>query len=65
MKIAKLPEYVIACRSQVFFIVILQGLHAGAQVAWAVEVAVGDGFHDVMGEDVVCAFEVGDGAGDF
>ena len=31
----------------------------------AVEVAVGDGFHDVVGEDVGGAFEVGDGAGDF
>ena len=30
-----------------------------------VEVVVGDGFHDVVGEDVVGAFEVGDGAGDF
>ena len=37
----------------------------GAQVGGAVEVAVGDGFHDVVGEDVVAAFEVGDGAGDF
>ena len=35
------------------------------EVVWAVEVAVGDGFHDVVGEDVVAAFEVGDGAGDF
>ena len=35
------------------------------QVVWAVEVAVGDGFHDVVGEDVGAAFEVGDGAGDF
>ena len=38
---------------------------AAAQVAWAVEVAVGDGFHDVVVEDVGGAFEVGDGAGDF
>ena len=42
----------------------------GAQIVWAVEVAVGDSFHDVVGEDVVgedvvAAFEVGDGAGDF
>ena len=29
-----------------------------------VEVAVGDGFHDVVVEDVGGAFEVGDGAGD-
>ena len=36
-----------------------------AHIAWAVEVAVGDGFHDVVGEDVVAAFEVGDCAGDF
>ena len=36
-----------------------------AEVGGAVEVAVGDGFHDVVGEDVVGAFEVGDGAGDF
>ena len=35
------------------------------EVVWAVEVAVGDGFHDVVGEDVVGAFEVGDGAGYF
>ena len=34
-------------------------------IAWAVEVAVGDGFHDVVVEDVGGAFEVGDGAGDF
>ena len=33
------------------------------QVAWVVEVAVGDGFHDVVGEDVVAALKVGDGAG--
>ena len=38
---------------------------AGAQVEGAVEVAVGNGFHDVVGEDVGGAFEVGDGAGDF
>ena len=42
----------------------------GAQIVWAVEVAVGDSFHDVVGEDVVgedvvAAFEAGDGAGDF
>ena len=42
----------------------------GAQIVWAVEGAVGDSFHDVVGEDVVgedvvAAFEVGDGAGDF
>ena len=36
-----------------------------AEVGGAVEVAVGDGFHDVVGEDVSAAFEVGDGAGDF
>ena len=40
-------------------------LQAGAQVGGAVEVAVGDGFHDVVVEDVGGAFEVGDGAGDF
>ena len=34
-------------------------------IAWAVEVAVGYGFHDVVVEDVGGAFEVGDGAGDF
>ena len=28
-------------------------------------IAVGDGFHDVVVEDVCGAFEVGDGAGDF
>lgn len=37
----------------------------GAQIVWAVEVAVGDSFHDVVGKDVVAAFEVGDGASDF
>ena len=37
----------------------------GAEVGGAVEVAVGDGFHDVVVEDVGGAFEVGDGAGDF
>ena len=36
-----------------------------AHIVWAVEVAVGDGFHVVVGEDVVAAFEVGDGAGNF
>ena len=40
-------------------------LQAGAQVGGAVEVAVGDGFHDVVVEDVGAGFEVGDGAGDF
>ncbi len=39
-------------------------LQAGAEVGGAVEVAVGDGFHDVVVEDVGGAFEVGDGAGD-
>ena len=37
----------------------------GAEVAWPVEVAVGDGFHDVVVEDVGAGLEVGDGAGDF
>ena len=37
----------------------------GAQIVWAVEVVVGDSFHDVVGKDVVAAFEIGDGAGDF
>ena len=36
-----------------------------AHIGGAVEVAVGDGFHDVVVEDVGGAFEVGDGAGDF
>ena len=40
-------------------------LQATAEVGGAVEVAVGDGFHDVVAEDVGGAFEVGDGAGDF
>ena len=39
-------------------------LDARTQVAWAVEVAVGDGFHNVVAEDVGGAFEVGNGAGD-
>ena len=34
------------------------------KVAAAVEVAVADGFHDVVVLDAVAAFEVGDGAGD-
>ena len=34
-------------------------------VGGAVEVAVGDGFHDVVVEDVGGALEVGDGASDF
>ena len=46
-------------------IVYISFLQAGAEVGGAVEVAVGDGFHDVVGEDVVGAFEVGDGACDF
>jgi len=40
-------------------------LHIIAEVGGAVEVAVGDGFHDVVVEDVGGALEVGDGAGDF
>ena len=40
-------------------------ISVGAEVGGAVEVAVGDGFHDVVVEDVGGAFEVGDGAGDF
>ena len=44
---------------------VVQNLKAAAQVGGAVEVAVGDGFHDVVIEDVGGAFEVGDGAGDF
>ena len=40
-------------------------LHIGAEVGGTVEVAVSDGFHDVVVEDVGGAFEVGDGAGDF
>ena len=35
------------------------------EVAAAVEVAVADGFHDVVLADGDAAFEVGDGAGDF
>ena len=38
-------------------------LYRGAEVAWAVEVAVGNGFHDVVVEDVGAGLEVGDGAG--
>ena len=40
-------------------------LQAGAEVGGAVEVAVGDGFHDVVVEDVGAGLEVGDGEGDF
>ncbi len=40
-------------------------LQACALVGGAVEVAVGDGFHDVVVEDVGAGLEVGDGAGDF
>ena len=39
-------------------------LHIIAEVGGAVEVTVGDGFHDVVVEDVGAGFEVGDGAGD-
>ena len=35
------------------------------KVIAAVEVAVADGFHDVVLADLDTAFEVGDGAGDF
>ncbi len=35
------------------------------KVIAAVEVAVADGFHDVVLADGDAAFEVGDGAGDF
>ena len=35
------------------------------EVVAAVEVAVADGFHDVVLADLDAAFEVGDGAGDF
>ena len=38
-------------------------LYQTAEVGGAVEVAVGDGFHDVVVEDVGGALEVGDGAG--
>ena len=40
-------------------------LNTTAEVGGAVEVAVGDGFHDVVVEDVGAGLEVGDGAGDF
>lgn len=40
-------------------------LHTDTHICGAVQVAVGDGFHVVVGEDVGAAFEVGDGAGDF
>ena len=40
-------------------------LYVGAHIGGAVEVAVGDGFHDVVVEDVGAGLEVGDGAGDF
>ena len=40
-------------------------LEVTAEEAGAVEVAVGDGFHDVVVEDVGAGLEVGDGAGDF
>ena len=36
----------------------------GGEVAAAVEVAVADGLHDVLGRDTLGAGEVGDGAGD-
>ena len=39
-------------------------LQSTAEVGGAVEVAVGDGFHDVVVEDIGAGFEVGDGAGD-
>ncbi len=39
-------------------------LEVTAEEAGAVEVAVSDGFHDVVVEDVGGAFEVGDGAGE-
>ena len=35
------------------------------EVVAAVEVAVGDGFHDVVALDAGALLEVGDGAGDF
>ncbi len=40
-------------------------LNTAAEVGGAVEVAVGDGFHDVVVKDVGAGLEVGDGAGDF
>ena len=40
-------------------------LHTDTHICGAVQVAVGDGFHVVVGEDVGAAFEIGDGAGDF
>ena len=41
---------------------ILQLIYSN-HIRGAVEVAVGDGFHDVVVEDVGTGFEVGDGAG--
>ena len=35
------------------------------EVVAAVEIAVADGFHDVVGADGDVALKVGDGAGDF
>ena len=46
-------------------IVYISFLQVGAEVGGAVEVAVGDGFHDVVVEDVGAGLEVCDGAGDF
>ena len=43
----------------------MQKLQTTAEVGGAVEVAIGDGFHDVVVEDVGAGLEVGDGAGDF
>ena len=40
-------------------------LYCTAEVGGAVEVAVGDGFYDVVVEDVGAGLEVGDGACDF
>ena len=42
-----------------------RALQVRAHIAWSVEVAVGDGFHDVVVEDIGAGLEVGDGAGDF
>ena len=59
LKIDVVFEYHIARRKSVL------GMGLQVEVACSVEVAVGDGFHDVVLHNAVAGLEVGDGAGDF
>ena len=50
---------------KIFIFLVLFKMFLQVKIVAAVEVAVADGFHDVVLADGDAAFEVGDGAGDF